>query len=59
MAQLAIAITGKSNQMRPGSSSASTKADMDLMLEYSFDDNLNGNLETVFQSLKASVLTET
>lgn len=58
MAQLAIVITGKSNQMRLESSSAFTKADMDLMLEYSFDDNLNGNLETVFQSLKASVPME-
>ncbi|PKU44461.1 hypothetical protein llap_5228 [Limosa lapponica baueri] len=37
--------------MRLESSSASTKADMDLMLEYSFDDNLNGNSETVFQTL--------
>lgn len=58
MAQLAVVITGKSNQMQLESSSASTKADMDLMLEYSFDDNLNGNLETVFQGLKASVLME-
>lgn len=56
MAQLALVIKGKSNQMQLESSSASTKADMDLMLEYSFDDNLNGNLETVFQGLRASVV---
>lgn len=58
MAQLGVVITGKSNQMRLKSSSASTKADMGLMLEYSFDDNLNGNLETLFQCLKVSVLME-
>lgn len=58
MAQLAVVITGKSNQMLLESSSASTKADMDLMVEYGFDDNLNGNSETVFQGLKASVLME-
>lgn len=58
MAQLAAVITGKSNQMGLEPSSASTKADMDLMLEYSFDDNLNGNSETVFQGLKASALME-
>lgn len=58
MAQLAIVLTGKLNQMRLESSSASTKADMDLMLDYSFDDNLNGNLETVFQGMKAAVLME-
>lgn len=58
MTQLAVVLTRKSNQMRLESSSASTKADMDLMLDYSFDDNLNGNLEAVFQGLKASVLME-
>lgn len=58
MAQLAVVLTGKSNQMWLESSSASTKADMDLMLDYSFDDNLNGNLETVFQGMKAAVLME-
>lgn len=55
MAQLTVVITGKSNQLRLEPSSASTKADMDLMLEYGFDDNLNGTWR-LFQGLKASVL---
>lgn len=38
------------------SSSASTKVEMDEMLEFGFDDDLNGNLETIFQSLETTVL---
>ena len=55
MAQLIVVITGKSNHMRLEPSSASTKADMVLMLEYGFDDNLNGTWR-LFQGLKALVL---